>query len=367
MTPDANGFPSPVIQAEKCVDCNLCNQVCPAIHPPKAEPFRKAYAAQYNDGEALKDSSSGGVFTALSREFFRRGGLVYGCVWDEQYRAVVRRAENEEEMKPMRGSKYVWSWAGDTYPEIERELKQGRTVLFTGLPCQTAGLKNYLRKEYPGLYLVTFFCGGSPSPYAFQRYLETITRDVPLSELDFQFRDKARYGGGVNISYNTRKGRVHQSYLRNPYFYSYRSKIVHRMCCYQCQFRYRDRLEDITIGDYWGVEHYHPDLNIRAGVSAILINTDKGAELLDAVRDQLILRETRAEYISAHGNLSLTDAKKVFHIPEYRDAFFRKMKNQGWTAAERRYLYTPKRMMLWLMPKLPKGMQNALNKVLRRG
>ena len=119
----------------------------------------------------------------------------------------------------MRGSKYVWSWAGDTFPEIEAFLKAGRTVLFTGLPCQVAGLKNYLRKEYDNLFLVDFFCGGSPSPYAFHEYLKTITRDVPMDKLDFKFRDKLKHGVGVHISYEGKNRRIHQSYVRNPYFF----------------------------------------------------------------------------------------------------------------------------------------------------
>ena len=363
---DEEGFPTPFIQADKCVECGLCSKICPALNSAKSEPIRQAYAAQILDRDALKDSTSGGLFTVLSREVFRRGGVVYGCVWDEQYNAVIKKAENEKEMKPMRGSKYVWSWAGDTFPEIEAFLKAGRTVMFTGLPCQVAGLKNYLRKEYDNLYLVDFFCGGSPSPYAFHEYLKTITCDVPLDRLNFKFRDKSKHGVGVHISYEGKNGRIHQSYVRNPYFFSYHTKVFHRKPCYHCQYRYFQRVEDLTIGDYWGVGRFHKEFDIRAGVSTLLVNSDKGEALLASIRDQLQLSPTRVEDIALGNNLTLGDKRVEFHAPAFRSAFFATIKTKGWTAAERKFLFNKTRLKLWLKQRMPDKAVSAIKKILRR-
>lgn len=363
---DNEGFSTPHIQNDKCIECGICNKVCPALHMPKTHTIQAAYAAQILDKEALKDSTSGGVFTVLSQEIFRRGGVVYGCVWDKEYNAVVRKAENEEEMKPMRGSKYVWSWAGDNFPEIEQYLKEGRTVMFTGLPCQVAGLKNYLKKDYDRLYLVDFFCGGAPSPYVFHEYLKTITKDIPIEQLDFKLRDKEKYGVGVHISYQTKHGRVHQSYIKNPYFFAYHTKVFHRQPCYHCQYRYEQRVEDITIGDYWGVEKFHPEFDIRAGVSALLINSEKGAELLGSVKQKIQLGETTVPHIAEGNNLTLGNVKKEFNAPRFRDAFFRTLKTKGWTAAERKYLYNRTRLKLWLKGKIPAKYILVLKKVIRR-
>lgn len=360
---DEEGFPTPYINDEKCIECGLCNKVCPAIELPETNRIQAAYAAQIKDPDALKNSTSGGVFTALAREIFRRGGVVYGCVWDENYRAVVRKAENENELLPMRGSKYVWSWSGDTFPEIKQYLETGRTVMFTGMPCQTAGLKKYLRKDYENLYLAVFFCGGAPSPFAFREYLKTITKTVPLDQLDFKLRDKEKYGVGVHISYNSEHGRVHQSYVRNPYFFSYHTKVFHRPCCYHCQYRYEQRVEDITIGDYWGVEKYHPEFDIRAGVSAMLVNTQKGAELLEAVKKDLVLSETAAADIAVGNNLTLGDKRVEFHAPKFRAAFFAALKSKGWKAAERKYLYNKVRLKLWLKLKLPAKYVKTIKRV----
>lgn len=350
---DNEGFPTPYIIEKLCVDCGLCETVCPDKHMPVINITQSAYAAQILDKYALSESTSGGLFTLFSKEIFKRDGVVYGCVWDKDYNAVIRKAECEEEMKPMCGSKYVWSYAGDTFPEIKRYLEDGRTVLFTGLPCQVAGLKNYLRKDYGSLYLMDFFCGGSPSPYAFHEYLKTITDQISLEQLDFKFRDKERYGVGVNISYNTPKGRAHQSYVRNPYFFAYHTKVFHRKPCYHCKYRYEQRVEDITIGDYWGIEKYHDELDIRAGVSALLINSDKGSELLEAVKDQVKLVPTHLQDIAKENNLTLGDQKKVFQPPVFREAFFETLKESGWTKAERKYLLNKNRLKLYLKTKIP--------------
>lgn len=363
---DDEGFPTPYIQNDKCIECGICNKVCPALHMPRTYAIQAAYAAQILDKQVLEDSTSGGIFTVLSREIFRRGGVVYGCVWDKDYNAVVCKAENEDEIRPMRGSKYVWSWSGDTFPEIRQYLKDGRTVLFTGLPCQVAGLKNYLEKDYDNLYLVDFFCGGAPSPYAFHEYLKTITKDIPIEQLNFKLRDKEKYGVGVHISYETNHGRVHQSYIQNPYFFSYHTKVFHRKPCYHCQYRYEQRVEDITIGDYWGVEHFHPEFDIRAGVSALLINSEKGAELLNSVKQKILLSETTVDHIAEENNLTLGNIKKEFYAPRFRDAFFHTLKAKGWTAAERKYLYNKTRLKLWLKGKLPAQYVVVLKKLMKR-
>lgn len=365
LSEDEEGFPIPSVLNEKCIECGLCEKTCPAIHMPETHQAKKAYAAQILDRDALQGSTSGGIFTALSREIFRQGGVVYGCIWDKEYNAVICKAENEEEMKAMRGSKYVWSWAGSSYPEIEAYLRAGRTVLFTGTPCQAAGLRKYIKKDYPNLYIAAFFCGGVPSPYAFHRYLETISKNVPLSGLNLKFRDKEKHGVGVHISYETKRGKTDQSYLQNSYYYAFWTKVFLRLCCYHCQYRYRERVEDITIGDYWGIEKFHKEMDIRSGVSVLTVNSKRGEELLEKAKDQLILVGTKEEYIAAH-NTSLSDGKKVFPIPQFREDFFNVLREKGWTSAERRFLYDKKRMKLLIKTEIPTGCFALARKFFRR-
>lgn len=363
---DEEGFPTPYIQKDKCIECGLCRKVCPAINMPKTNTIKAAYAAQALDRNMLMDSTSGGLFTVFAREIFRRNGVVFGCVWDEQYNAVVKCATNEEEIKPMRGSKYVWSWAGDAFPKVKEYLESGHTVMFVGLPCQVAGLKNFLCKDYENLFLVDFFCGGSPSPLAFREYLKTITVKVPLDKLNFKFRDKEKFGVGVNISYEGEHGRVHQSFVRNPYFFSYHTKVFHRLPCYHCQYRYIHRVEDITIGDFWEVEKYHKEFDIKAGVSSLLVNSDKGLQLFNSVKDKLQLTETQLESIAGWNNLTLGDQRKVFKTVRFRKDFFVVLKTSGWKTAEKRFLYNKVRIKLWVKHKIPTRCIPLLKRLLLR-
>ena len=361
--PDDEGFPTPKIQEDLCVSCGLCKKVCPAINKPNTNSIKLAYAAQIKDDNALSESTSGGLFTVFAREIFRRGGIVYGCVWDENYNAVIRKAENEDELKPMRGSKYVWSWAGDTFAEIKSLLDKGRTVMFTGFPCQVAGLKTFLQKDYENLFLIDFFCGGSPSPYAFQEYLKTITKDIPLEKLDFKFRDKEKYGVGVHITYNSINGRVHQSYIQNPYFFAYHTKVFYRMTCYSCNYKYEQRVEDITIGDYWRIDDFHDGFNVRAGVSAMLINSDKGNSLLESVMEDLIIVPTDVHNIAKSNRLFLGNVKKTFNIPRFRESFFVELRKNGWISAEKKYLHNKDRIKLYIKSRIPKKIMKKLRKI----
>ena len=365
--PDEEGFPSPIIDRDACVRCGLCEKICPALHQPETHSILEAYAVQIKDKDALRESTSGGVFTALSREIFRRGGVIFGCVWDEQYHAIIRKAETEEEMKPMRGSKYVWSWAGDAFPEIKAYLDRGRTVLFTGLPCQVAGLIAYLRKPYQNLITMDFLCSGAPSPMAFRSYLKTICPDEKLSDLVLKFRDKDPYGVGVHITYHGQKkmGKKTGQHIANSYYYSFYTRLIDRLSCYHCHYRTGERVSDITMGDYWGVAQFHQEFDIPAGVSALLINSDKGKELLDAVKDGLELSETRVESIAVGNNLSLDGEWNGFPIPKFRSEFFNTLKSQGWRVAERRFLYNSTRLKLWIRQKIPNNYAMKLRKMLR--
>lgn len=200
METQADGFIYPRIDSAKCVQCGQCVKVCHALDNSVLKASSICYAAQISRKDILRISTSGGLFYALAQSILSENGVVYGCTYDDNYNAVIERADTFDKISQMHGSKYVWSDSSLSYPSVKKDLEDSRKVLYTGLPCQVAGLKKYLRKDYDELYAVDVLCGGSPSPYAFQRYLETLTDKAEKKDLYFQFRDKEKYGSGVDVS-----------------------------------------------------------------------------------------------------------------------------------------------------------------------
>lgn len=164
MTPDHEGFAYPVVDKSRCTACGMCEKICPALNLyPPTHPM-EVLAAAHKDDRIREASSSGGVFTLLATRVIQSGGVVFGARFDEQWLVVMDYTEQEEGLEAFRGSKYVQCNTGDTFKQAETFLKQGRQVLYTGTPCQIAGLKRYLRKEYENLLAVDFVCHGTPSP-----------------------------------------------------------------------------------------------------------------------------------------------------------------------------------------------------------
>ena len=335
-----DGFLYPSIDTEKCISCGLCMKSCHALDIEDLTEPVSSYAVQHKDKLKLKESTSGGAFWALADVVVRQHGVVYGCVYDEEYNASIRRAETLREIVPMHGSKYVWSSSVESYLQAEQDLKDHKTVLYVGLPCQVAGLRHFLKKEYSNLYLVDILCGGAPSPYAFKKYLDTLSTDK--AGLHFQFRDKELHGSGVDCTYYLNGRKHHEDYVQNAFYFSFssKSKISCRLSCYACKYRSIQRTSDLTIGDYWGVEHYHGSFNSREGVSVVLVNSEKGRSLFEKASGQLLLQESDIQNVIPKNSLVKTADEGHIAVPNDRDAFFSCLREAGWRRAEKKYLMT---------------------------
>lgn len=182
MVEDTEGFLYPQVDKSVCVNCGLCEKVCPVIHQNKSRTPLKVYAAKNMDEEVRLKSSSGGIFTLLAESVIKRGGVVFGAKFDDEWMVVHDYTDNIEGVAAFRGSKYVQSIIGNAYRKVEQFLKSGRMVLFTGTPCQIAGLKKYLRKEYKKLLAVDLVCHGVPSPKVWQMYLEETNRSKVIDK-----------------------------------------------------------------------------------------------------------------------------------------------------------------------------------------
>ena len=285
MTPDSEGFLRPVIDSAKCVNCGLCVEASPVLVRPAPRKPLSVFAAKANDDELRMRSSSGGVFSILARSVIAEGGIVFGAGFDHNdWRVIHKSAENEEELEDLRGSKYVQSDMGETFKRVRAELTKNRKVLFSGTPCQVAGLKLFLGKEYDNLLLVEVICHATPSPLAWRKFLEKRLA-VAYTDRAGGFRDIMRISsrrkncGWKRFSLSLRFANDNE-YLKDltedTFLRGFLSELYNRPSCHACKSRELRSGADLTIADYWRVHEKFPQMDDDKGTSLILVNTDKG-------------------------------------------------------------------------------------------
>ena len=361
MQPNEEGFLYPVINQDQCINCGLCVKICPYdTAAPMHKPL-KAYAMQYKNEERLMNSSSGAAFPALADYILAHGGYVAGCIFNEKIEAVHVLTNKIDVVKKMSGSKYVQSDLGNIYPEIKKVLLSDKFVLFSGTPCQVAGLLNYLRKPHEKLITVDLICHGVPSPSLLQDYIHSTYKGKLV---DLKFRNKKMNGwcsqGSAVVCMSNGKTMIKKTspYI-DSYYYYYLQNNVSRMCCYECSFSTKDRVSDITIGDYWNVKEVFPSIEEKNGVSAILINTEKGERIYRAIKDSLISYESKIEDVVArNGNLQSPCEK-----PEQRSYIYKKIKEKGYSVAakeECNYQY----VIPFMKSLIPSSLKQAIKKIL---
>lgn len=272
---DEEGFLYPVVDKDICIDCGLCEKVCPVLHQGEERKPLKVYAAKNQNEEIRLQSSSGGVFTLFAEEVIKEGGVVFGARFDEKWEVKHDFTETIDELSAFRGSKYVQSRIEDNFQKVEAFLKQGRKVLFSGTPCQVAGLKRFLRKEYDNLLTVDFVCHGVPSPGVWRQYLkETIARMCDKNSVSsdpismdnahiesISFRNKStgwkKYSFALTLSATARSGvkntvSLSEIFSRNTFMKGFLADLYLRPSCYTCPAKCGKSGSDITIGDLWG-------------------------------------------------------------------------------------------------------------------
>lgn len=290
---DKEGFLYPIVDEENCIDCGLCEKVCPELNLSEERLPLKVYAAKHIDDKIRMKSSSGGVFSLLAEQVIEEGGVVFGARFDEYWEVMHDYTETKDGLAVFRGSKYVQSRIGCAYQQAEKFLKGGRKVMFTGTPCQIAGLKRYLRKEYSNLLAVDFVCHGVPSPKVWRTYLdETIAREgfekntVSLHAYNrkkfirsIEFRLKStgwkKFSFSLTLAKAVAEGEGNSVFLSSPFYknafmQSFLSDFILRPSCYQCPVKSGKSGADITIGDFWGIEKINPQFDDDKGCSLVL-------------------------------------------------------------------------------------------------
>lgn len=296
MMPSAEGFLYPEIDVETCIECGLCQKKCPILNPVEFNIDPKVYASWSLDNNIHTTSSSGGMFSELSKWIFERGGVVFGVILNDNLDAVHVSANSMEEIEPMKGSKYFQSVIGNTYQEVKELLVADEWVLYSGTPCQIAGLLKYLSpKKYVKLITVDMVCHGVPSSLFFKEYLNKLDKIYPqIEKKSYRFRvlDKWTYVPSVK---NNGK-RINISYKNNVYLKLFLANYISRESCYNCQYTKINRVSDLTIADFWGIGKSTPfNHDTKRGVSLTLVNSDKGVSFFDDIKDRIFFEERKIE------------------------------------------------------------------------
>lgn len=268
------------------------------------------YVAYNRDSAIRQASSSGGIFTALASHIIAQGGVVFGACFDDAFQVVHRKIETIEDLAACRGSKYVKSNLGDSYQQAQASLQQGVSVLFTGTPCQIAGLYAYLDRAYHNLYTHDFICHGVPRPTVWNRYLSHIQKEgAHLCQLSH--RDKVEGWKRFSLSCGYDDGDyIHQTLDKDPYLQAFLTDLCLLPSCYHCPHKGLHRPADLTLADAWGAEHYAPHWDDDLGLSLILIHSPKGQSLLEAVAPHIAMEVVDIHQASRY-NPSLTQSAPV--------------------------------------------------------
>lgn len=294
LHPDSEGFSYPQVDLHTCIQCNLCEKVCPVLHPYDEQKPLEVLAAINKEEEVRMASSSGGIFTLLAEYVIQKGGVVFGVCFDKQWKAIFDYAETNEEIKAFRGSKYLQAYVGNSFVVCKQMLEDGRDVLFSGSPCQIAGLKHFLGKPYPNLLTVDFICHGVPSPQVWLHYLKEVTKHGRKTITDIQFRDKRlgweRFCLMLKYSKHGRsQTRLSPHYL-DPYMQAFLSNLILRPSCYSCAAKKGRSHADITMADFWNIKKIDSTMSDGKGTSLVMIHTSKG---------NAALRREKIKWISA--------------------------------------------------------------------
>lgn len=330
LTEHLDGFLYPEIDSSKCIHCNKCTTVCHYNKTVEKHLPQESYAAKSTALTAIQNSSSGGVFYSLADYILSLNGVVVGAIFDTNNCCRHVIAKNKTELYNILGSKYVQSDTTQILAEIKNILNDGTLVLFSGTPCQVAGLKSYLNKEYDNLLTVDIACHGVPGQKDFLQCLKSLEKRYNGKISRVKFRDKTSAGWYHSISFDILRDDKIQRYtlspIQLPYYYLFITSRNHRLSCYSCPYVGKERIGDITLADFWGAEMYMTGKEIGSGISAVLCNTTKGKGYFNEIKDRLELAEVSVGHIFQHNQPFI----KCSPIPKIREKILSDILTDGY-------------------------------------
>lgn len=332
MYKNNKGFLYPEINPDICVECGMCVRSCPLekSEDKKENEIRNVYAMQSGDSDVRWNSTSGGAFSELAKIILRKGGIVVGAIYDSDWFVKHHMIYDEKDLELLRRSKYQQSEIGEIYQRIKGQLIQGKEVLFCGTPCQGAGLKGFLNEEYDNLYICDFICRGVCSPLLFQEYLKDLEYQYKSEVISVWMKNKRLGWHNLTTEICFANGEEYlckgkeDSYLRMFLFHN----IGVRDSCYTCHFKGKNSVADITLGDFWGIEHLPIDDN--KGTSVLISHSLKGQNLIEGIKEDNFIQPMSINDV-LRGNPCLNYPLKKIETND--ELFFDVLNKEGYRAA----------------------------------
>lgn len=337
MEADQEGFYYPIVEKRNCINCGRCKAVCPFLKKGECLEVLNAYGGYSKDAEVRETSSSGGIFSLLASYMILSGGVVFGIsMSDDCKSAYYREVQDIKDLKYLQGSKYLQAEPGDTYIKVKKYLEAGKKVLFTGTVCQINGLRLYLGKAYSQLYCMDVICHGVPSARLWKKYVNHIEKKYKAKLRNINFRCKGKKS--VNVKMNKADNKFQYIYIpkdEDPYMQMFLKNYCLRLSCYEC-FAKSKKLADITVGDLWGAEKIVSELNDGKGMSFIIVRTQKGQELFNVIKKDIIFEEVSYQEGVRYNPCEYSSVSR----PAQRCTFFLDMDVLSFKRLQKKYIPT---------------------------
>lgn len=339
MEEDEKGFSYPKIDDKKCIKCNLCEKCCPILKKTSdINMLPNAYACRNKNINIRLQSSSGGIFTLLAEKVIEQNGFVFGAGFDKEFNVIHQKIKTKEEIAKLRGSKYVQSNTGNTFKEVKEILENQQTVLYTGTPCQIEGLKKFLGKDYENLLTQDIICHGVPSPKVWKKYLDFREKKDKKKPISINFRDKNTGWKLMNLIIQYKDDKFQQSADKNSYMQAFLKNTSLRDSCYACSFKKINRISDITLSDFWGIENILPEMDDNKGTSLVIIHSQKGKEWFEKIKENIECQKVDLTKAIKYNPSMIESSPK----DKKREEFFEKLdKIENFEQLVKKYTYHP--------------------------
>ena len=305
MKKDFRGFFYPEVDYIKCIQCGLCKRRCP-VNNKEIEKEIIAFAAYNKNDNIRKNSSSGGIFTALAEFVLDKGGIVFGATFDKDFLVEHISITNKEDLKKLRSSKYLQSNLRNSFQEAKKLLEEDKLVYFSGTPCQIEGLKAYLGKEYDNLITQDLICHGVPSPKVWEEYLKY--KKKKIKDVNFRSKETSNWGD-YKLKLVYEDGIEYSEKDKNVFMKLFLNNAILRESCYDCRFKKKNRVSDFTLADFWGLRNIDAAFYDERGISLLIVNSNKGRKVLENISDKIVKKEINLEAALLY-NLSMIESSK---------------------------------------------------------